>query len=449
MKLKKKAILAVSTVFLSMSLLSACSDNSNAKKSTASESKDKQVTIKFYNWDNEAMAASTNQYIEQFEKKNPNIHVESVSLVPGNSLETLKKLDVLTASGEPIDLVMLPNADAVSQRAAQGVLEPIDDLYKENKLKPEEEYYVNPQYKGKHYGILNNVTTNFVLLNKDALDAAGLKVPKAGWTWDDFKDYAKKLTKGEGTTKQYGAYFHTWSLYANPVAQVQFKNPFMTEDGKINFSDPSYEYFFNLRRTMEKTDKSVKPFADVIGAKLNYRTEFLNGSAAMLLTGTYMIKDVGDLAQFPHDFKTAFAPVPVQKKGDKSEYFMGGNYLAIGKSSKNKEAAFKFARFMSTNLTDARTELPGWKKGDAKPLVKKWISGKEKYYDVNSLNYTLFNNDIKVLPASKVSITFASELDKIETDGFSQFILENKSAKDVQKWMVDEANKVIKDHEND
>ncbi|CRK81177.1 ABC transporter substrate-binding protein [Neobacillus massiliamazoniensis] len=448
MKLKKKAILAVSTAFLSMSLLSACSDNSSAKKSTASESKDKQVTIKFYNWDNEAMAASTKQYIEQFEKKNPNIHVESVSLVPGNSLETLKKLDVLTASGESIDLAMFPSSDTLSQRAAQGVLEPLDNLYKENKLNPEDEYYVNPKYKGKYYGILNNVTTNFVLLNKDALDAAGLKVPKAGWTWDDFRDYAKKLTKGEGTTKQYGAYFHTWSLYANPVAQVQFKNPFMTEDGKTNFGDPSFEYFFNLRRTMEKTDKSIKPYADAIGAKLNYRTEFFNGSAAMLLAGSYMIKDISDLNQFPHNFKTAFAPVPVQSKGDKTEFFMGGNYLAVGKSSKNKDAAFKFARFMSTNLTDARTELPGWKKGDAKPLVEKWISGKEKNYDVDSLKYTLFSGDIKTLPASKVSITYASQLDKILTDGFSQFILENKSAKDVQKWMVDEANKVIKENEN-
>jgi multiple sugar transport system substrate-binding protein len=77
------------------------------------------------------------------------------------------------------------------------------------------------------------------------------------------------------------------------------------------------------------------------------------------------------------------------------------------------------------------------------------ISGKEKNYDIDSLKYTLFSGDIKTLPASKVSITYASQLDKIVTDGFSQFILENKSAKDVQKWMVDEANKVIKENNND
>jgi len=217
----------------------------------------------------------------------------------------------------------------------------------------------------------------------------------------------------------------------------------MTEDGKTNFTDPSYEYFFNLRRQMEKKDKSIKPYADVIGAKLNYRTEFFNGDAAMLLTGSWMIPDTGNIEQFPHEFKTAFAPVPVYKKGDDQEVYMGGNYLAIGKNSKHKEAAFKFARFISTNLTDARTELPGWKKGDAKPLVEKWISGKEKYYDVDALMYTLYGSGTKALPASKVSITYAAQLDKILGDGFSQFILEGKSAKDVQKWMTKEANKVI------
>lgn len=443
MSLKKKAALAMSSVFLATSLLAACSSSKESNADSKSKEKDEKITIKYYNWDNEVMEASTDKYIEQFEKENPNIKVEHVSLVPGNSLETLKKLDVLMASGEPIDLFMTPHIDAIYQRAAQGVVEPLDDLYKENKLNPEEEYFVNPKYEGKYYGILSNVSTNFVLLNKDALDEAGLEVPKAGWTWDEFAEYAKKLTKGKGTEKQYGAYFHNWGLYANPIAQVQFKHPFMTEDGKTNFNDPSYEYFFNLRRQMEKQDKSIKPFADVIGAKLNYRTEFFNGDAAMLLTGSWMIQDTGNTQQFPHEFKTVFAPVPVFKKDDKQEIYMGGNYLAIGKNSKNKEAAFKFARFISTNLTDARTELPGWKKGDAKPLVEKWIAGKEKYYDVDSLMYTLYGSGTRALPASQVSITYAAELDKILGDGFSQFILEGKSAKEAQKWMAEEANKVI------
>lgn len=143
MRFKKKATLALSTAFLAMSLLSACSGSSESNSSETSD--DEKVTIKYYNWDNEIMQASTEKYIEQFEKENPNIDVEHVSLVPGNSLETLKKLDVLMASGEPIDLFMTPHIDAIYQRAAQGVVAPLDDLYSENNLNPEEEYLVNPK----------------------------------------------------------------------------------------------------------------------------------------------------------------------------------------------------------------------------------------------------------------------------------------------------------------
>ena len=95
MKLKKKATLALSTAFLAMSLLSACS--SSSESSTSEKPKDEKITIKYYNWDNEVMQASTEKYIEQFEEENPNIDVEHVSLVPGNCVETLKKLDVLMA----------------------------------------------------------------------------------------------------------------------------------------------------------------------------------------------------------------------------------------------------------------------------------------------------------------------------------------------------------------
>ncbi|MFD2876882.1 hypothetical protein ACFTAO_14225 [Paenibacillus rhizoplanae] len=30
------------------------------------------------------------------------------------------------------------------------------------------------------------------VFNKDHLEAAGLSLPEMGWTWDDFRDYAKK-----------------------------------------------------------------------------------------------------------------------------------------------------------------------------------------------------------------------------------------------------------------
>ena len=51
---------------------------------------------------------------------------------------------------------------------------------------------------------------NLVLINKDMLDAAGLDVPSLDWTWDDYREYAEKLTSGSGADTKYGSYFHSW-----------------------------------------------------------------------------------------------------------------------------------------------------------------------------------------------------------------------------------------------
>ncbi|MNJ63564.1 hypothetical protein D3C77_594770 [compost metagenome] len=64
-------------------------------------------------------------------------------------------------------------------------------------------------------------------------------------------------------------------------------------------------------------------------------------------------------------------------------------------------------------------------------------------YDIDSLKYTLFSEDIQFLDAAEVMTTATSEITKVINDGFSKFMLSNEPIDDVQKWMVDEATKII------
>lgn len=446
MKKSFKVLLSFILVLL-ITALAACSGSDEEKESgDEATAKDEQVTIKYYNWDNDVMAKTTEKYIEQFEKENPNIKVESVPLVPGDSLASLENLDVLLASGEPVDVIAFPNVDTLYQRASMGALQPLNEFYDEEGVDPSEEYFVNPTVEDDYYGIQFNATTNFVLLNKDALDEANLEVPKAGWTWDDFATYVEKLTKDTGDKKRYGAYFHSWPLYMNPPAQTLMKHPFLNEDGTTNYSDPSFTYSFEMRKDMEKNGLT-KTYQDILGADLNYRAEFFNEEAAMLLTGSWMIGEAGNLEVNPHDFKTAFAPVPVLNEGDPTEYFMGGNYAAIGNSSEHKDEAYKFARFISTNMSEARTELPGWKQADLEPFIEKLIEGNEELYDVDSLMHTTTGEEIDYLEASQVSIDYASELEEVLVDGFGKYMLNDEPVDEVINWMVDKAEEIIKDNE--
>ncbi|KEQ24119.1 ABC transporter substrate-binding protein [Paenibacillus tyrfis] len=444
--MKKTSALLLSGAVLAVSVLSGCGQGAE-KQEASGEGGQKNVTLKYYNWDNEVMGATTKALIDQFQAKYPNIKVESVPLVPGNSVETLKKLDVTMSSGEQIDLVLFPSIDETLARAAQGVLAPLDDMYAKENVKPEDEYYVNPKYKGKNYAAMYQRSNWIVLLNQKALDEAKLPVPEVGWTWDDFREYAKKLTKGEGNNKRYGAYFHNWGDYANPILFNEKRNAFLKEDGTTQFDDPSMLSFFNLRRTMEKEDKSTTPFADVVGAKLAYRTEFFNEKAAMLVTGSWMVADSADVQKYPHNFKVAFAPVPRSSKdAELGQTSIGGQFISVAAGSKYKDEAYQFIRFVTTNTSDAKKELSGWKKADDKKIIEGTIAKSKDLFNTDSLDKALFDKRIHAPAPSEVVAPYAPQLKKVLEDGFSSFILDGKSAEDAQKQMVEQANKVIKEN---
>ncbi|GGG09192.1 ABC transporter substrate-binding protein [Paenibacillus aceti] len=457
-KSKKSLSIILGTLLTISLILSGCGKSGNSGNSasngaaananggnTASE---KQVTIKYYNWDNDAQAAGTDAMLQEFMDQNPNIKVEHVVLVPGDSVEMMKKLDFLISSGEAIDVVQMPSLGSTIERASRGALAPLNEFYEKEGIVPEDEYYVNAKVDGKYYGMQYTKSINYVMLNKDALDEVGLEVPKFGWTWDDYREYAKKLTKGEGVDKRYGTYFHTWELYMNAPAQTMMKDPFVYEDGTTILADPSYKYFFQLRKDMEDVDKTAKPYSDVLAAKLNYRTEFFNEEAAMILTGNFTIADPGNTEQYPHNFKTAFAPVPVppagaEPKGYEGKYFTSGSQIAMGATSKNKDASFKLMRFMTTADSKNRQEFSGYKKANNEELMTKLVAGKEEMYDMDSLKYSLFSDDIQFLGAAEVMTNATSEITKVIDDGFSKFMLSNEPIDEVQKWMVDEATKLI------
>lgn len=451
-KSKRYFLLSTCLLLALMMFTSACGNKADESAQSNGTEK-KEMTLKYYNWDNEAQQEGTDAMLREFEAANPGIKVEHVVLVPGNSLEMLKKLDFLISSGDEVDVVQLPSTSAVVERAVRSAFTPLNEFYDKEGLKAEDEYYVNPQVDGKYYGMPYTSGYTYVMLNKNALDEAGLPVPKFGWTWDDYRDYAKKLTKGEGVDKRYGTYFHTWELYMNAPAQTVMKDPFRYDDGSTILSDPTYPYFFQLRKDMESVDKSAKPYADVLASKLNYRSEFFGGSAAMIMSGSFTIPDPGNLEQYPHDFVTAFAPVPLPPKNalpkdyEGGKYFVGSSQLAMGSTTKHKEESYKLMRFMSTTDSTNRQEFSGWKKADQTALLDRMIGKNTDKYDVESLKNTLFGADIKYLDASKVLTISSADLTKVIDDGFSKFMLSTEPIEKVQTWMVEEATKIINEKE--
>ncbi|MGG1515578.1 extracellular solute-binding protein [Paenibacillus oryzisoli] len=438
---------------LAVSMLAACgkqeasqtaSEATNAAATKAPATSNGPVTIKYYNWATGPSIDQINQIISNFEKKNPNIHVENVQLVNnGNSVEFYKKLDLMAASGEPIDVTDFSNVDFVTERAARGVLEPLDDYLKKDSINVDQTYYMTPKLDGKVYGLESSSQLWLVAINKDALDAAKLPVPTWGWTWDDFRDYAKKMTKGTGDAKQYGAFFFTWGEYANMSAYMELPHPYLKKDQTPVFGDESFKNFFNLRRAMEKDDQSVKLYSDVIGGKLRYDSEFLNGKAAMIPTANFVVNLIKDTTKFPHTFKTVFAPMPVSSKNvEVGTSNLGGGFVSIGKSSKYKQESYEFAKYLTEQM-DVIRDLPGLKNVDKDKVMKAIVGDRTDLIDVDSLSATLFDKRIKSIYDPSYSTAYSSQLKPVLENGLSAFLLDNLTPEDAQKKMIDEANKII------
>jgi multiple sugar transport system substrate-binding protein len=449
--MKKRFRLLLVTMFSLILVLAACSgseESSNGSSSgdNGSDAKeDEVVEIKYFNWD--ADQTKIEQIIADFEKENPTIKVKSEVLIPGGSaVDNMMRMDVLMSAGEQVDVVSIPNVDQAVLRAANGMFEPLDEFFEKDGIKIKEDYKISATYDGKVYALPHLSNYWYVLLNKDHLDEAGLPVPDINWTWDDFKEYAIKLSKGEGLDKRYGAYFHTWGEYANPMLFAEKSHPYMLDDATSIFDDESFDYWFELRRDLEEAG-AVKSFSDVIGAELNYRTEFFNEEASMLMTASWTIADVGNVGQYPHEFKTAFAPVPrMSEDSPVGSTNIAGEFSAIAKSSKNKEASYKFLRYLTAEGSSIRG-LSAWNEADGEATVQGLVAGNEDYYDLDSLNNTLFNENVKGAYDSEIAISYGNELKKnVLEAGFTKFMLDGISVDEAKKWMVEEANKIIENN---
>ncbi|MFM9328764.1 ABC transporter substrate-binding protein [Paenibacillus mesotrionivorans] len=369
------------------------------------------VTIKVQAWYTEPQG-NWNATVAAFNKTHPNIKVVYEGLSEkGDSQEGMKKLDLLAASGDQMDVIMYSAAPDYAQRVGAGMLEPLDEYMKKDGFDPKAEFKIDTSVNGKYYALPGKMIEWLVLLNKDKLDQAKLPVPTE-WTWNDYAEYAKKLTSGEGANKVYGSYFHTWKDYAQLALSNDPELPFFVkEDGTPNVDNPKYRFSLELRNKMENVDKSSVPYYDVVSQKMGYRDVFYAGKTAMLLTGNWM---VGELA-LNGKFNTVFAPYPKFDAKDPNGYTsINADFVGVAASSKNKQAAYEFVKWYTTEgMLEQGMFFSGWKKADLNKNVEAILkSGKPelaKFIDKDSLLATL-----KVNKATKLIVppTFSLQQEK-------------------------------------
>lgn len=135
--------------------------------------------------------------VAAFESVNDDVDVELVE-VPEKD-EHLAKLTTSFAGGTPPE-VFLVNFREYSQFVVRGAIDPYEGFLEANDVDLGD-YFPQPleafTYEDRLQCMPQNISSLVVYYNQKLFDEAGVRPPRAGWSWDDFVETGRALTKGE------------------------------------------------------------------------------------------------------------------------------------------------------------------------------------------------------------------------------------------------------------
>jgi multiple sugar transport system substrate-binding protein len=427
---KKSSVIAGSLLSVAL-LMSACSGGTNngntggasaspspTKEATASEKPAEPVKLRF--WGGVPEESGPQVVIDKWNAANPGIQVEYIRFVNDESGNT--KLDTALLSSNDVPDIYMTFSDAnLNRRITAGMAEPLDELIAAAGFDVDGVIGNDNIRKvdGNTYYLSSSKSYQMIMLNKKSLEAVGESVP-VEWTWDQFADLSRKLTK-DG---QYGAYFNPgWEPIAYDMAMTQQPTDvYYGADGLSTFQSlPSFKKGLELQKALID-EKVTYPFAEAAMNKLQPQDELLNGKAAMVFTGSYLIRYIKDEQAYPNrDFQVAFAQIPQYEAGTNVNSGGLGDHLMINPKSENKEAAMKFiAWYLLEGNMDMVPggRMPSNKQADMNEVASLLIGESEKYIDRESLVRLLesdstFKKFTKTPGQSEIQKAFKEEAEKL------------------------------------
>ena len=175
------------------------------------------VTVPFLQTSGQAEQGMVNQVVDKWKAKNPRGPQVEVVISTGDVVE---KFTTMLAGGTPPALVSMDSTQGV-RFSDQGEMTPLDDYIKRDKYDLNDYIPVSlDQYrwKGKLYALLRDFSHQALWVNTDMFAKEGIAVPTVdystttgGWTFDQFIDATRRLTKSDGGPRatQYGFFVTT------------------------------------------------------------------------------------------------------------------------------------------------------------------------------------------------------------------------------------------------
>lgn len=283
---------------------------------------------------------------DSFNKNNPDINL-TLEQLPGTWDDYNQKVTALFAAGTPPDIGRMAVA-LMPQYISKGQVVDLTP-YVTKDLNMSDYYesaFKSSLFDGKNYGIPIGIYTRTLYYNKTLFDEAGLEYPSMDWdnpwTMEQFRDAARKLTKGDGPNKVFG---YSVALDTDSVAPFLFSNGgnFLndTKDECTLNSDPSKQVF-KMLQDMVYVDKSSPTPSQL--KTMPSDQMFMSNRLAMLIDGSWMMPEFSKKA----GFKFGVAAVPKGASGSITANFIDQYVVFVG--SKHVDDAWQAVKsFIGTD----------------------------------------------------------------------------------------------------
>jgi multiple sugar transport system substrate-binding protein len=286
---------------------------------------------------------------DEFERKNPGVKIEIETGGATSELQRQYLSTVLNAKDSAIDVYMIDIINPM-QYARAGWLEPLDSHLGSEAATIMRNYlpaYANANVvDGKIVALPAFADAQFLYYRKDLFDKHGVKAPQ---TWDELATGLKKILDAEKNPAMNGV---ATTGAAIEGAVCTFLKPYWSQGKEFNDAQgrmtldkaaavKGVEMWLSLvdRGVMQKNIGEVRP-ADMVNA-------FKAGNLVAMVNWGFAWDQLQTAADSTVKGKVGVLPLPAMT-GGKSATCIGGWQWAVSAFSKNKPAAARLVRYMSS-----------------------------------------------------------------------------------------------------
>ncbi|MFF6876299.1 MULTISPECIES: extracellular solute-binding protein [unclassified Streptomyces] len=398
-------------------------------------------TGKIVFWDNNGGVRTDiwKEIIADFEKANPDIKVEYVG-IPSTDVQS--KYDTAIQGGGLPDVGGV-GAAMLAGIAAQNALEPLESRLAKSSLdgKLNEGMVESVKVAGgsddNMFTIPTSANNGTLYYRTDLFDKAGLDAPT---TWDAFYEAAAKLTAVK--KNEFG---YTIRGGAGSIAQAL--DAMYGQSGITSFWDAGGEKTtLNDPKNVEALEKyaglykKYTPAADLNNDFTKMVSQWDSGTIGML---NHNLGSYQDHVKALGTDKFAGIPQPTGPGGKRVQVSNPVDGLGLFKSSKNKEAAWKFIEFAASHESNSKwNESAGAIPSHTEAAKDAWISKAEP----TKLAAEALNDGSTTIVQLPYYLPDWNTISKADNEaGFQKVLLGDMSAKDFLDKMAEQLNEAQKE----